>query len=407
MRIAFLTQSYPPMISGASIVVEQLAQEMVQRGHEVLVIAASDREYAYTQINGKLSVMRLRSINNPLRVGQRFILASRQKVLQALGEFQPDVLHIHDPIQLGAFGLEYASKHQIPTALTTHQLPWFVASYLPDKVFIRKIVEKALWLYARWLLHKFTSVITPTKTVARIIKSKTGVRSRAVYYGIDLDIFHDRRTIDEEISIRSKYGLPLNSQIILHTGRLDADKLVQRVALAAAEAMQNNNAHLLIVGDGQQKENLMNLCKSLGIGSRTHFTGFIADKAELARIYRTANLFVTASEIETQGIVILEAAACGLPIVAVKATCIPEVVHHEVNGLLVDCGDIQAMSQAINSVLNDGIAPFMRIKSRSIAEKYSKDVSFTRHEKHYQFLIRQNKKKIFIAKQADQRISVH
>lgn len=395
------------MISGASIVVEQLAQEMVQRGHEVLVIAASDREYAYTQTHGKLSVMRLKSIKNPLRIGQRFMLASRQTVMHALNNFQPDVLHIHDPIQVGAFGIEYANKHQIPTALTTHQLPWFVASYLPDKFFIREMVEKSLWLYARWLLHRFTSIITPTKTVAKIIKSKTGLRPRAIFYGINLDIFHHYRNADEEIFVRSQYGLPLDVPIILHTGRLDADKSVQRVVLAAAEAMQQSNAHLLIVGDGQQKENLINLCTSLGIGSRTHFTGFITDKTELARIYRTANLFVTASEIETQGIVILEAAACGLPIVAVKATCIPEIVHHDENGLLVNSGDIQSMSRAITTILNDGTASFMRTNSRSIAEKYSKEVSFTRHERHYQFLIRQNEKQIFITKQAIKKISVH
>lgn len=390
MRIAHLTQSYPPMISGASLMVAQLAQEMMNHGHDVLVIAASDREYAYTQINGKLKVVRLHSITNPLRVGQRFMFASRRKVLKSLSEFQPDVIHIHDPFQLGSFGLEYANKHQIPTALTTHQLPWFIASYLSDKFFIREFVEKGLWLYARWLLRRFTSVITPTKTVARVIKSKTGIIPKAVHYGINLDIFHNRKIVDEEKSIRSKYGLPLNAQIILHTGRLDADKLVQRVILAAAGVIHNTNAHLLIVGDGQQKENLINLCKSLGIDSRTHFTGFIADKTELARMYRTSNVFVTASEIETQGIVILEAAACGLPIVAVKATCIPEVVHEAENGFLSEPGDIEGLSQSIQKILEEPLtAHKMESKSIAIAEKFSIETSFLEHKKLYKTLLSQ------------------
>jgi len=77
MRIAYLTQPYPPMVSGAAVVAEHLAKEMANRGHDVLVIAASDKEYAYTQITGNLTVIRLRSINNPLRVGQKILLLPR------------------------------------------------------------------------------------------------------------------------------------------------------------------------------------------------------------------------------------------------------------------------------------------------------------------------------------------
>ena len=283
MRIAYLTQSYPPMISGASIAAGELAEEMAGRGHTVLVIAASEREYAYTHIEGNLTVVRLSSLNNPLRVGQRILITPRRMVLENLQDFQPDLIHVHEPFQLGLLGLQYAKQHHIPIILTTHQLPWFIASYMPDKFHIREWVEKTLWLYASWLLKRFSSVIAPTKTVSRIIKNKTGVKPMTIHYGIDLLTFHPHAGMAEKYETRIQYRLPSNAPVILHTGRLDTDKLVQRALLAAAETISHSDAHLLIVGDGNQKRHLMGLCRSLGIESRAHFTGFISDKRELAK----------------------------------------------------------------------------------------------------------------------------
>lgn len=384
------------MVSGASIVAEQLAQEMANRGHEVLVIAASEKQHAYTQTEGNLTVIRLISINNPLRVGQKILLAPRRKVLQALRDFQPDVIHAHEPVQMGSPGREYARQSCIPITMTTHQLPWFVASYLPDKFGIRKIVEAALWKYASWLTKEFSSVISPTQTISRIIKSKTGTKPRTISYGIDLQIFHSHSSAEEEIATRCQFDLPLNAPIILHTGRLDTDKSVERVILAAGAAIRESDAYLLVVGDGNQKRSLIQLCRSLGIESRVHFTGFISNKEELARIYRISSVFVTASEIETQGIAILEAAASGLPIVAVKATCIPEIVQHGVNGYLANPGDIDAMSRCIAKILsNPAKACEMKLKSRAIAEKFRAEVTFAKHERLYKQMIRQKSRQAF------------
>ncbi len=89
----------------------------------------------------------------------------------------------------------------------------------------------------------------------------------------------------------------------------------------------------------------MKLCDSLGITDRVKFTGCISLQDGLPEIYRAASLFVSASEIETQGIVLLEAAASGLPIAAVHATCIPEIVHHGVNGYLAESGDLKRIGK--------------------------------------------------------------
>ena len=126
MRIAYLIQAHPPTISGAVHIAQQTAETMAQRGHQVLVFAASDRQ------NVTLTVLRLASIHNPKRVGQRFLFYPHYAVFIALREFQPEVLHAHEGAQMGLIGAKYAKRAQVPIAVTIHQLPGFVARYLPD-----------------------------------------------------------------------------------------------------------------------------------------------------------------------------------------------------------------------------------------------------------------------------------
>ena len=165
MRIAYLTQSYPPMISGAAILVERLAKSMAARGHQVLVIAASDKLAAYNSYQENLTIVRLRSVHNPLRVGQRFLFYPRFKILRALKRFCPDIIHTHEPLLMGQLGLEYARHSSIPILLTVHQLPWFAATYLPNITSIRSITESMLWSYARLILQQYIYSIDSLRAI--------------------------------------------------------------------------------------------------------------------------------------------------------------------------------------------------------------------------------------------------
>jgi 1,2-diacylglycerol 3-alpha-glucosyltransferase len=382
MRIAYLTQSYPPMISGAALVAHQLAEAMANRGHQVLVIAASDREAPYQTYQDNLTILRLRSFNNPLRVGQRLISHPRRATLRALRKFQPDIIHAHEPVQMGMLALEYARRAHIPVAITAHQLPWFIASYLPD--IFKPIVEKTIWLCASKVLHQYTSIIAPTKTISMVIKQMTGLDSRVISYGLDFQTFHPPLASDDGIVTRKKLNLPWSAPIILHVGRLDTDKNARSIVQAAAQALQNTQAHLLIIGDGKEKPALIKLCQTLGIADRTHFTGYLTVSNGLADIYRIANVFITASEIETQGIVLLEAAASGLPIVAVNATCVPEIVHDHINGFLVKPGDAIAFGNAIANLVNEpNMAKAMGQEGLIFAEEHAVQRTWHMHEQLY------------------------
>jgi len=291
---------------------------------------------------------------------------------------------------MGALALRYAKHTHIPVTLTTHQLPWFVASYLPKR--LKPIVEKTFWAYARISLKRYTNLISPTQTIAKIIEEMIGLTPYVVSYGLDLQTFHPPLHPDLVADSRKKLNLPSNIPLILHVGRLDADKSVDNVIRAAAPAIRESEAHLLIVGDGKQKQNLIRLCRETGIRERVHFTGFI-HPSSLPEIYRLADIFVTASEIETQGIVLLEAAASGLPIVAVDATCISEVVHDRVNGFLVRSGDIRGFSGALLSLTNDPKgARKIGMNGRTLVSEQDIQNSWALHEDLYLEITQQLKR---------------
>lgn len=388
MKIAYLTQSYPPMISGAALVVQHLAQGMVARGHDVLVLAASDQGRSYTTETPCLRIVRLPAVPNPSRANQHFIGWAYSRIYHELQAFNPDVIHLHDALTVGLAGLQAGKKLGIPTALTTHQLPWFVSAYLPAWAGLREKVEGTLWKYCKWLNKQTDQFIAPTPTIAKVIEARIGSHPVVISNGMDLERFTPQPLSPAEREhLCVRFGLDPARPIILHVGRLDADKQVNLVVQAAAKAMRHTNAQLLVIGDGQQHARLVQLSAWRGMQARCHFPGFVQPGDDLAAIYRMASVFVTASEIETQGLVLLEAMASGVPVVAVRATCVPELVQERVNGYLVAPKDVDMLAERIVEVLETPArAREMGLAGRQIAEQHARVRSFDRHEALYQAL---------------------
>lgn len=385
MKIALVSQAYPPMVSGASIFVQNLATGLAGRGHEILVLAASESGLPTASRQGGLTVVRLKSSPNPLRANQHYVTWAYRRLHTQLAEFRPDVLHLHDATTLGLASMLAGRKLGIPAVLTAHQLPWFVVSYMPDLPALKLTVERVLWDYCRWLDNNLQAMISPTKTIAGTIEQFAGVEPVVIANGIDLDRYSPEPAEQgERERLLRAYGLDPDRPIILHVGRLDVEKQADLVVQAAADVMRQSDAQLLVAGDGRQRDSLVALAEQLGIGASAHFPGFVSAAGDLAGVYRLADVFVTASEIEIQPLVLLEALASGLPVVAVRATSIPEVVIEGVNGHLVPPKDTAAMAARILDLLGDpSRARQMGLHGRSLALEYSIDSSVTKHEALY------------------------
>lgn len=383
MKIVLISQSYPPMISGAAIMVQNLAQGLVANGHEVLVLAASDSGKSYTEEAGRLRVLRLASIHNPARAKQRFLFMPLKAMRQALSEFQPDIIHMHEPLSLGLCGLRVAREMQVPTILTLHQLPWFTAAYLPPWPWLREGVMAILWRYGGWLLRQCTAVTVPSVTIAHIVQEHIGVYPTPIYNALNLSKFNTHMvTSDEHERLRQKYGLSAHIPIVLHVGRLDKDKRVDLVLRAFA--LVEEEAQLLVVGDGRCRQDLIQMSKQLGIEQRSVFPGYVCADGDLPGLYRLSTVFVTASEIELLSLVVLEAMTMGLPVVAVSATSLPEMIDHGVHGYLAPPGDYAGLAAHISWLLqHPGEAAQMGQSCREKAVMYGLEQVVHEYEQLY------------------------
>jgi 1,2-diacylglycerol 3-alpha-glucosyltransferase len=216
MKIAVLTQSYPPMVSGAALFAQNLAQAMACRGHQVLVLTSSERERPYRVEGANLTVMRQRSHHNPWRVGQRFMLWQNHQIDVALSEFKPDILHLHDPFQLAWAAISYSQRADIPCVFTIHALPSLASASLPA---LHRELENSLWGYAGWLLQRVQARVTPTQTIADIVRLRTGLSSQVISCGVDLRTFQPERSPAQlETNKRPALGIPEGVPVILHVG---------------------------------------------------------------------------------------------------------------------------------------------------------------------------------------------
>ena len=133
-----------------------------------------------------------------------------------------------------------------------------------------------------------------------------------------------------------------------------------------------------------RKPHLVKLAQDLGIADKCHFPGYISDAKRLAAIYGMADLFCMAPEIETQGLVLLEATACGLPLVAVKATSMHEIVSDGVNGFLVPAGEVRSMAEAMTAILRDpGLSEKMGLASRQASFAHDFKLTVDAYEEIY------------------------
>jgi 1,2-diacylglycerol 3-alpha-glucosyltransferase len=206
--------------------------------------------------------------------------------------------------------------------------------------------------------------------------------------GTDLKRFAPHQAIPGEgRALREKYGLHPDLPVIIHVGRIDVEKQVDLVIRAAAGAMQFVDAQLLVVGDGRRRAALVQLSDRLRIRGRSCFPGFVPPEGDLAGLYRLASVFVTGSEMETQGLVLLEAAATRLPVVGFRATAIPEVVKDGRTGYLVLPRDVPAMTDRIVTLLqNPEQARAMGQAGRALALDHSIEKTMDKHARLYHTL---------------------
>ena len=397
MRIAFFTDTYLPEINGVVTSLESHSRLLAARGHDVLIVCPKYRKPALHTVP-RVQVKRYRSFSFVTNKDTRVALPSMASVARLLRRFRPDVVHVHTPLSIGVIGLVVARMMRLPTVQTYHTyIPDFMTYVelhrllrlddLQDRVLNSLIFERMFesgtwkaiaragktraqalqdvasvarsvlgplapaereqlssrvaWQYTRTLYNRAELVLTPSATL----------RDALIEHGVTVPVEYLSNGIDTGV-VRCKDSYASTGRL-LHAGRLGHEKNVDVVVRAFARlAAERADVSLDIIGDGPAREGLQRQAAKLGVADRVHMPGFM-DRAALGRVYRDYDAFVTASTIETQGIVLLEAMSAGLPVIGVDALAIPELVRDGRDGLIVPAGDDEALAQAMARMLED------------------------------------------------------
>lgn len=352
MKIVIGTESFSPNVSGVAIFAERLAEFLARNNVSTYIFAPSPNAKTFWEKKHKnLEILRLASISNPFRRTNRLSLLPKKRIFVEIERLKPDLIHIQDPGAISTGLVAKARLDKIPVIATNHFSLEFILSYVKSLKFAHPLFSYFLKRYFANFYNRCSLITTPSQTAADLIKN-WGFRTplKVLSNGIDLERFHPA---DSKSETRRKFNLP-DKPIILYSGRVDKDKSVDVLVRAMAVVLKKIPAHLFFVGSGERIEEIKNLVRELGLESNVTFQGWINYKsADFPLIYQTADLFASASTIETQSIVMLEALASGLPIVASAAGSFPEFVKDGENGFLFPVGDENKMAQRVIEVLED------------------------------------------------------
>jgi glycosyltransferase involved in cell wall biosynthesis len=287
---------------------------------------------------------------------------------------RPDVIHVHHPFPISLAALTAGRVHRVPVVATNHTIPECTLFGLRGSLTYRPAMI-ALGLHIRMALTIAQAVTTPTETAARLLRD-LGFRKPilAISNGVDTTRFRP-----DPLRVTAE-SVP----IVLYTGRLDDDKDMDTFIRAIPYVLKRVQARFRIGGEGTDRARLERLVASMGLSEHVQFTGYVKDD-DLPAVYDSAAVYAISSRVELQSISTLEAMASGLPIVAVNAGALPEIVRSGVNGFLVPPGDSEAFGNAIASFLTDEAE---RVKkgaaSRRIAEQHSHIEMVSQYERLFQ-----------------------
>jgi 1,2-diacylglycerol 3-alpha-glucosyltransferase len=348
MKILFVSDTYYPHLNGVYYFVCRIAPLLQERGHAVAVLAPSETTtFTKKRIDGidVYGVPSLASLYPGVRLPIPLMLASRCN--QVLDGFRPDVIHLQDHFLISKTVVRENKKRGIPIIATNHFMPENLTALLPVGKWFKGL-EAKLWSDVAAVFNQVRLVTTPTETAARLIRPALTVPVLPMSSGIDLSVFNP---FQDPATIRQKYGIP-DKPILLYVGRLDPEKKLEEAISAAAIARKITDFHLVLVGRGVSKVALERQVRELGMADVTTFTGYVPDE-DLPRFYTASRCFIITSTAELLSLSALQAMASRIPVIAVNAGALSELVKDGSTGFLCGSGDINRMAQCIVELMGN------------------------------------------------------
>lgn len=333
-----MTDSWFPTRDGVVTSITIIKESLEALGHEVFIVAPEPEKEFRQEGVYYFPAVRFRSYEG------YYVPILPSNKMEILREIDPDVIHIHGVATMALRGLICGHELGIPTVMTFHTMVDDAAKYYSPIKIPPETMEKLIWIYLRQILKRMDVVVTPTACIGEELRSRGAICRNLVTIptGTNTAEFHPGIASDD---IRRRHGLE-GRRVVIHVGRISYEKELEMVV----RAMRRIDATLLVAGKGPAKADIEKLVKDLGLQDKVVFAGFVPD-SELPAYYNAADIAVSASKFETQGLSILEAMASGKPVACRNGRAFAEIVHDGVNGYLFDDVDgcVKAMEKAFDA----------------------------------------------------------
>jgi 1,2-diacylglycerol 3-alpha-glucosyltransferase len=338
VRIALVTNNYTPYSGGVVSSINAYAQQLIAQGNTVLIVTLDflgNAHYDEPNVKRVASITHFVYKKNPMGIPWRPDAA----VLNYLQEFKPDIVHAHHPFLLGQSALYAARALSIPLVFTYHTLYEEYSHYIP--------------LYQPWIKVLVTQkVLQFCSLVDHIIAPGHAVRDYLVAQGIKTPVTILPSPVQPEffadfVNVARESHVPFRLVVV---SRLVKEKNIEMVLTVMAR-LAAEKFHLTIVGYGEQEEVLRNYAyRILGLSEQSVHFVIRPSHDELIRVYHESDLFLFTSITDTQGIVLAESMASGVPVLALDGPGQRDIVRDGINGFIVHSAD--AMAQVIHDISN-------------------------------------------------------
>lgn len=372
MRVAVFTETFLPKIDGIVRVVCLLLDHLHDRGIEVMVVAPRLGEEKLTEYKG-YPVITVPGVTFPfypeLKVGP-----PNFDTFKTLQDFQPDVAHFIHPVMIGIPGMGMAKYLNVPTLASFHLDIARMARHY-NVGFLTGFTDFMTRTVFNWADY----TLAPSKLVQREMLA-LGVKDVGLWKrGVDIERFNPAYR-DATMRERLSDGHP-DDTLLVYVGRLGAEKQIDHLKPVLERVP---GTRLAIVGDGPAREEL----EAHFAGTPTTFMGYMSGET-LSQAYASADMFVFPSALETFGLVVTEAMAAGLPVVASRVGGIPDTVRIGETGYTFDPGDIDGLVAGVANIAasRENITRMGRA-ARAFAETQTWPAMMDEVIQHYERLIR-------------------
>lgn len=366
MKILITTDLYTVKTNGVVTSLKNLREELLGKGHEVRVLTFADGLKSHKE--GDVYYIKSVPIGF-IYPDVRMPISYRNSLVKELIEWKPDIIHSQCEFFSYQFAKRIAKLTGAPLIHTYHTLyEDYVGYVVPSERFGKFFVKN----FSRIRLKKADTVIAPTTKVEKTLR-RYGLKNQieVVPSGVSLKQHDYRMTAEERMEKRHALGIPDDHHVVLNLGRLGTEKnLDELVEYFASVLKLNPKLTFLIVGDGPAKKGLEELVSNLGVRDHVVFTGMV-QPTEVQKYYQLADVFVSASTSETQGLTYIEAAANGLPLLCRKDDCLCDIIVDGVNGYQYTT--VEEFQKELNSMLDDSQwRENAGVQSKEIAESFDK-----------------------------------